>query len=140
MFKTIVLALDGSEGSRRAIPVAVELARPDNARLVIAHIVERVPGKGGGDRYIDEDEVQTEISEQIDDLRKQGIDADVELGNVVIGGPAHAIAEIAERSGADLIVVGTRGHSAITGLLLGGVTQRLLHIANRPVLAVPPPT
>ena len=37
MFKTIVLGLDGSDGSNRAIPVAVELARRDNASLVIAH-------------------------------------------------------------------------------------------------------
>jgi nucleotide-binding universal stress UspA family protein len=36
MFKTIVLGLDGSEGSRRAIPVATELAQRDNANLVLA--------------------------------------------------------------------------------------------------------
>ena len=37
-----------------------------------------------------------------------------------------------------MIVVGTRGRTALSGLLLGGVTQRLLHIAPCPVLAVPP--
>ena len=36
-----------------------------------------------------------------------------------------------------MIVVGTRGHTAIGGLLLGSVTQRLLHIGTCPVLAVP---
>jgi nucleotide-binding universal stress UspA family protein len=138
MFQTIVLALDGSESSRRATPLAVELARRDNARLVIAHVAEKVAGKGGGDRYVDEDEIKQGIRKQGDELKEQGIDASVEMANVVIGGPAHAIAEIANRAGADLIVVGTRGHSAVTGLLLGGVTQRLLHIADRPVLAVPP--
>ena len=47
MFKTIVLALDGSEGSRRAIPVAAELARQNGGRIVIAHVEQDVAGKGG---------------------------------------------------------------------------------------------
>ena len=59
--------------------------------------------------------------------------------NVMLGGPAHAIEEIADRADADLIVVGTRGHSSVAGLLLGSVTHRLLHIAHRPVLVVPSP-
>jgi hypothetical protein len=37
-----------------------------------------------------------------------------------------------------VIVIGTRGHSSIGGLVLGSVTQRLLHVAPYPVLAVPP--
>jgi nucleotide-binding universal stress UspA family protein len=50
--------------------------------------------------------------------------------------PAHEIAELARDSGADLIVVGTRGHAALPGLLLGSVTQPLLHVSPCPVLAV----
>ena len=56
----------------------------------------------------------------------------------MLGGPAHVIEDIATEADADLIVAGTRGHSPVAGLLLGSVTQRLLHIARRPVLAVPP--
>jgi nucleotide-binding universal stress UspA family protein len=51
--------------------------------------------------------------------------------------PAPAIAEAARDTGADLIVVGTRGHTAIGGLMLGSVTQRLLHIAPCALLTVP---
>ena len=54
--------------------------------------------------------------------------------------PAQGIADIAEEVEADVIVVGTRGHWAIGGLLVGSVTQRLLHVAPCPVLSVPPVT
>jgi nucleotide-binding universal stress UspA family protein len=64
----------------------------------------------------------------------------VEMRSVILGGPAHAIEEIAEGADADLIVAGTRGHAPVSGLLLGSVTQRLLHIAKRPVLVVPQDT
>jgi len=139
MFTTIVLALDGSEGSRRAIPVAAELARQNGGRIVIAHVEQDVAGKGGAPIPITEDEIQAEIRKQADQLSTDGIETSVEMRNVMLGGPAHPIAEIAEEANADLIVAGTRGHSPVAGLLLGSVTQRLLHIARSPVLVVPPP-
>jgi nucleotide-binding universal stress UspA family protein len=139
MFKTIVLALDGSSGSAQAVPLAVELARHHNARIVIAHVEEDVVGKGGGPALATEDEVQADVRRVAEELSAQGIEANVEIRQVVLGGPAHAIEEIAGDVRADLIVAGTRGHSPVTGLLLGSVTQRLLHIAGRPVLVVPPP-
>jgi nucleotide-binding universal stress UspA family protein len=138
MFKTIVLALDGSDGSRRAIPLAVELARRDDARIVIAHVEQDVAGKGGGPIAATEDEIQAEIRKQAEELSAQGIETSVEMRNLMLGGPAHAIAEIGEEANADLIVVGTRGHSSVAGVLLGSVTQRLLHTARCPVLAIPP--
>ena len=138
MFTTIVLALDGSEGSKRAIPIAKELAQREGAKIVIAHVSEKLAAKGGADIYPGEDEVQAEISRQAEELSDAGTETSVEIADIMLGGPARAIAEIADKAGADLIVVGTRGHSAVAGLLLGGVTQRLLHISHRPVLAVPP--
>jgi nucleotide-binding universal stress UspA family protein len=139
MFETIVLALDGSEGSRRAIQVAAELARQNGGRIVIAHVEQDVAGKGGAPIPITEDEIQAEIRKQADQLSTDGIETSVEMRQVMLGGPAHPIAEIAEDANADLIVTGTRGHSPVAGLLLGSVTQRLLHIARSPVLVVPPP-
>lgn len=138
MFKTIVLALDGSEESRQAVPLATELARQDGARIVIAHVQEDVVGKGGGPIVATEDEIQAAIRKQAEELSAEGIETSVEMREIMLGGPAHAIAQVAEGANADLIVTGTRGHSAIAGLLLGSVTQRLLHIARCPVLVAPP--
>jgi nucleotide-binding universal stress UspA family protein len=138
MFKTIVLALDGSDGSRRAIPLAVELAQRNGSKIVIAHVEEDIIGKGGGPIQATEEDIRAEIRRQAEELSAQGIETTVEMRSVMLGGPAHPIEEIAAEAKADLIVAGTRGHSPVAGLLLGSVTQRLLHIARRPVLAVPP--
>jgi nucleotide-binding universal stress UspA family protein len=52
--------------------------------------------------------------------------------------PAQSIANLATEVGADMIVVGTRGHSPVGGVFAGSVAQRLLQVAPCPVLAVPP--
>lgn len=138
MFNKIVLTLDGSQASQRAVSMAAELARRDKAKVVIAHVEEEVIGKGGGPIHATEDEIQAEIRRQAEELSAQEIETSVEMRSVMLGGPAHAIDEIARSAGADLIVAGTRGQSPVSGLLLGSVTQRLLHISDRPVLVVPP--
>ena len=138
---TIVLALDGSEGAKRAIPFAVGLARESKSRIVIAHIDERMGTRGRAPIDIEEERIQAEIQTLVKDLVGEGIEARIEMGEMISRGAeiAHAIADIAEKSKADLIVTGTRGHSEIAGLFVGSVTQRLLHIAKQPVLAVPGP-
>ncbi len=95
-------------------------------------------GKGGGPIVATEDEIQAEIQKEAEALSADGIETRVEMREVMLEGPAHAIAEIAEGANADLIVAGTRGHSTLAGLLLGSVTQRLLQIARCPVLVAPP--
>jgi nucleotide-binding universal stress UspA family protein len=49
----------------------------------------------------------------------------------------YSVFDVARDVGADVIVVGTRGRGPLAGLLVGSVTQRLLHVAPCPVLAVP---
>src|SRR4249919_38347 len=139
MFKAIVLAIDGSDTAKRGIPIALELAKEGKGKIVIAHVEERMATKGRAPLEADEDEIQAELRAMIKDFAAEGIEASLEMGDVMAGGAgtAHAIADIAERSKADLIVTGTRGHSPVAGLLVGSVTQRLLHIAKQPILVVP---
>jgi nucleotide-binding universal stress UspA family protein len=137
VFRTIAIGLDGSEGAKKAIPFAVELARRDGAKLILAHVEEDIPGKGGGPIRLNEDEVQAEIKRQAEELTADGVETTVRMTNVFLGGPAPAIAKIADEADADLIVVGTRGQSTVVGVVLGSVAQRLLHLAHQPVLVVP---
>jgi nucleotide-binding universal stress UspA family protein len=139
MFKKIVWATDGSEAADRALPFATELATGEGRSLVAVHSKERfVGGRGGGYPVLaDEDELEAKIRAQVDQLREEGIDATFQLVSGAAGHTAHLVADVAREARADVIVVGTRGHAPVAGLLLGSVTQRLLHIAPCPVLAVP---
>lgn len=129
MFRTIVLALDGSEGADRAVPAAAGLAKRDEARVIVAHAQTRSL----------ETEIGAHLTRQIGDLRAAGIDAEVVTApSVVEGREADAIAQIAHDHDADVIVIAGRGRSPFVGAVLGSVTQRLLHVAGCPVLVVPP--
>ena len=127
MFKTIVWATDGSEAADMALPYAKALAEGDGRQLFVVHGKELLVGRAGGYPVLaDEDELEAKIRHQVDEARIEGIDATFKL-----------VTDVARDVGADVIVVGTRGHAPVAGLLLGSVTQRLLHIAPCPVLAVP---
>ena len=138
MFETIVWATDGSGAANRALPFAKSLVEHSLGKLVVVHVKELMAGRAGGyPVFGDEDVVEARIREQFDALKEAGVDASLEVVTDTGSNAAHPIAEVAEAVGADMIVVGTRGHGAVAGLLLGSVTQRLLHIAPCPVLAVP---
>lgn len=138
MFKTIVWATDGSESADRALPYAKALADGDDRKLVVVHSKEVFVGRAGGYPVLaDEDELEAKIRGQVEQACAEGIDASFTLASGPALHAAHMIADTARDVHADVIVVGTRGHAPIAGLLLGSVTQRLLHIAPCPVLAVP---
>jgi nucleotide-binding universal stress UspA family protein len=138
MSSKIVVGVDGSDGSDRAVAEATEVAKRDGASVVLVHVVERIAAKGDmAPLHADEPAVKERVDKQAADLRDAGVDADVRFESIILGGPARSIADVAAETGADLIVVGTRGHSALAGVFLGSVTQKLLHLASCPVLCVP---
>ena len=137
MFNTILIGLDGSEGAKRAIPYAAGLARRDGAKLVIGHVEEYTIGKGGGPLRANEGELEADLRQTAEKLTQDGVEASVETASVLAGGPAPALAAIADRVGADVIVVGTRGHTVLAGVVLGSVAQRLLTVADKPVMVIP---
>jgi nucleotide-binding universal stress UspA family protein len=138
VFKKIVWATDGSECADKAFAVASSLAAESAATLLAVHSVEYLVAKGATPAHVDEDARQEKINKQIADLAASGVTASVKTVDGGMAGAAGTIAELAKDQDADLIVIGTRGHTALGGLLLGSVPQRLLHVSPCPVLVVPP--
>ncbi|HET7556097.1 MAG TPA: universal stress protein [Gaiellaceae bacterium] len=139
MYETVVWATDGSPAADTALASAAALVADGHGKLVAVFVDEHFVGRSSpyaamGDR----DELKAKIHEQVQEARKQGLDASFSIVPRLSAGTAHTIAETARELGADAIVVGTRGHGPAIGLLLGSVTQRLLHVAPCPVLVVPP--
>jgi nucleotide-binding universal stress UspA family protein len=137
VFKTIVLAVDGSESSDLAVAAAAELARESGGRIVAVHIKELIAGRFAGPVRVDEDDVQAKIRGQVKELADSGLNVTLEMHSTMTGGPAPVVADTADREDADVIVSGTRGHTALAGVIVGSVAQRLLHLAPCPVLVVP---
>jgi nucleotide-binding universal stress UspA family protein len=136
----IVLALDGSSESARAIPVAKELAKCIGAPVTVVDVREMmlVPEAGGRPRNINEEEVTGHITQQVADMVNDGVHADLRIvESTYRGGPAHEIVQVAQELRAGLIVAGARGYGMITGLLVGSVAHRLPFISPCPVLIVP---
>jgi nucleotide-binding universal stress UspA family protein len=127
MFDTIILALDGSPRSESAVEVVAELA-PERAQVIAVQVKTQA-------RETEQDAL---IEAQLERLRAAGVPVELERGSTAVGDEANVIARIARRRDGKLIVATTRGHSPLSGVLVGSVTQRLLHVAHCPVLVIPP--
>jgi nucleotide-binding universal stress UspA family protein len=140
MFKKVLWASDGSDTADQALIYARTLAEEAAGELLAVHCVEyTLPGKAGGSltKFANEEQLQQKIEGQVRELSEAGVNARLEVEKISVGGAAHVIADTAKSWGAEVIVLGTRGHTPLGGLLVGSVTQRVLHIAPCPVLAVP---
>jgi nucleotide-binding universal stress UspA family protein len=137
MFQKIIWATDGSESADRALPYAKAFAA--DGSLLVLHCNELLVGRAGGySAFADDDELEKKIRKQVADTQSEGIATTFKLVTGFSGHAGDKIADVARETGADLVVVGSHGHTAVGSLLLGSVTQKLLHVAPCPVLAIPP--
>ena len=140
MFKTIVVGNDGSKHGEHAMSEARLLAEENNARLIVVHVTEMIIGKAVITPVAaDEDEICARIRSGVAEMQDAGLSAEFARYTAELERPAHHLANVAEQEGADLIVVGSRGHSTLTQILVGSVPLRLLHISPCPLLTVPLP-
>lgn len=138
MFKQILLAYDGSEHSRRAAELAGKLAREQKDCVVrIVCAVGDVPWGSSdpmAERWIAE---QTLEGNRLIDEASALVGNDVEIRReLVFQSPAEGILNVAETHQCDLIVIGTKGKGGFAGLFMGSQTQKVISMANCPVLVV----
>ena len=136
MYKTVLFATDASPASNRALPEALRLLEP-GGRLIVFHCDERfMAGRVGGMPVsADEPDLLAKITEQVEGLKADGIDAQLVV-DVTHHTVAGEIAKAAEKHEADAIVCGTRGLGAVAGAIAGSVAMRLPHVASCPVVVI----
>lgn len=139
IYTHLLVGLDLSpEESLQVARKAVELARLNNAKLSLIHVIEPVTFAYAGDIPMDLTETQLALEEQADKRLAsftQQLGYEVTHSKVVIGQTAAELRETAAELGADLIVVGSHGRHGLA-LLLGSTASDVLHGAKCDVLAV----
>jgi nucleotide-binding universal stress UspA family protein len=132
----IVLGYDGSGGADAALEVACDFAKRLERKLVIVFAYE-VSAFGG--EVQDLARALRERGEAVTaraaaSAKEAGLEPEIAIAP---GKQAEAIARLASDRDALMIVVGSNGESALKGIVLGSVPQKLLHIAEEPLLVVP---
>jgi nucleotide-binding universal stress UspA family protein len=139
MFKNILLAFDGSDYSIKAAKVAGGLAKkqkpPVNLRIlyvtspVSAELGEPYQSQITASKMLEAEKILAQAKEIIGD----GIKV---VTQILFGNPAESIIEVADVRKCDLIVIGLRSYSTLTGLILGSQAQKVINHAPCPVLVV----
>ena len=134
MFKTIALAVDGSDHAHRAVPIAAELARLAGGKVIVLHVREHDRARGQVWDLETEEEAQAVVKHALDDIKKAGAAAEGDVIRTVHGKVAEALVESAREHKADTIVVGSRGLNDLEGLVLGSVAHKIIHLSDTPVV------
>lgn len=134
----ILVPTDGSAGAIAAADHAVDLARATDAAIHIIHVVDLTRMGGditAGPVYAEFEDIGREAVDDLIDRAKSAGVRSVQ-GNVLAGRPGRAIVDYAEDRDIDLIVLGTHGRSGLDRILLGSVAEKVVRIAEEPVMTV----
>jgi nucleotide-binding universal stress UspA family protein len=121
----VLCAIDGSDHAAMALAHAIDMCAESGATLYAVVVAET-----GVDRRERAEEIASAAAA---DAEARGVTA---TPHVVTGEPAHAICVAAEELNADIVVMGSRGHGAITSALLGSVSRAVSKECSRPVTVV----
>ena len=141
MFRNILVAIDGSDYSRQALPATIEVATKFDSEVFVLHVNEHDRGRATAFSTESPADATKLASDAVAMLREAGLTASGEVHDVAVGHVAKDIVETARTKGSDLIVMGSRGLSDVQGLLLGSVTHKVMQLSHVAVLVtrVPEP-
>lgn len=139
-YNNIIIAIDGSEASKKAFNKAITIARNNKSRLILTHVVDSrtFATAEAYDRTLAEraDEYAEELLEQFTNKAEQFGLTNIEKC-IEYGSPKLKIAkEIAEEYEADLIICGATGMNAVERFLIGSVSESITRYATCDVLVV----
>ncbi len=137
MFRSILVAVDGSKHGARAVDEAVDLARSVGGRLTLISVGTRpVLFAGSYVTAVSDADLEAGARSVVDEAAAKVPD-DVPVETVVrVGGAADEIVKAAREGGHDLIVMGARGRGAAAALVLGSVSHAVLDRSPSAVLIV----
>jgi len=139
---TIVVGVDGSEPSRRALAFAAEEAHLRDARLRVVCAWQVPPAAYGGFTPAVDQSVLDAFRENAENVVRDAVEIVGKLHaelRVATRTPEGNAAErlLEEAAQADLLVVGNRGHGDVSSLILGSISHQVVHRASCPVVVVP---
>jgi nucleotide-binding universal stress UspA family protein len=130
VFEKVLLAVDGSEDSAKAVPVAADIAKKSNGEVLVFHAREYVVARGGSYQLEDAPDADGLVERVKADVAATGVKVSGRVEPSLEGRAAKAILHAAESEGADVIVMGSRGLSDLAGLLLGSVTHKVIQLSH----------
>lgn len=133
----IVVGYDGSDCGKAALDEALAIAQDLGDRVVIV-FGYLPPGIWGGEIVEHAEAVEEYGQRVIEEAKSRAASSEVETEVQMVGKkPSHALVDVADERDARMIVVGSYGDPPLKGMVLGSTPNKLLHIADRPVLVVP---
>ncbi|HZK44120.1 MAG TPA: universal stress protein [Syntrophomonadaceae bacterium] len=144
MFKHILVPVDGSIFSINAARKAVELAETLGSKITLLHVISQSHLAGVGhpqSMYIITDSMVEVLKSGADKVLEETLEAinptSVEIKTEIgWGTPSIVIIDKTKEDNCDLIIMGNRGLGVVSGLLLGGVSSRVIKIAPCPVMII----
>lgn len=145
MYKRILVPVDGSETSNKALVTALQLAKDAGGRVRLIHVVEELAYLSGYEQFggysDDLFKVMRETGTKVLDdglaiAQAAGVEADEMLFDDFGGRLAEVVADAAKQWNADLIVVGTHGRRGVGRVLLGSGAEQIIRLAPVPILVV----